>query len=380
MRTILAIIGIVVAIAIFVSIFLKPDLKKLPGRNNKQEIALTIDLQEIKPAQWQPIFDKGLLQINIDDDPEAEWLFFYRNTGDANQIGGVIYDAQNQPRGDLSIPISQQYPAYLTPYFLLPDYTAGKNQGYMGDDAVQHQGAVARKSEPQEDGESSQGKQEGVIVGDYLQVRGVFRNRTNRVSISWWIDKQTGYGGALAYTPGWFSLSKDNPNWPDWGKDDAQGPLIQRLWAWEPQTDRANICRRVEWRLVGDDFVADYDQSDLMFCTGVHHKSGEDDADTLIAAAEPAFPESQVLAYLVDHNAARWKNPDAAFPLSGEVKVRRITAPQNTNPAPDAPYSYVDVDFDMGGMARSMVWTLEMQQPHSVKDSVKWRIIEAHDR
>ncbi len=378
MRTILAIIGIVVAIAIFVSLFLKPDLKKLPGRSNKQEIALTIDLQEIKPEQWQPIFDKGLLQINIDDDPEPEWLFFYKNAGDANQIGGVIYDAQNQPRGDLSIPISQQYPAYLAPYALLPDYTAGKNQGYMGDDTVLYQGAIEKKPETEDD-KTSPEKQKGVILGDYLQVRGIFRHRTNRFSISWWIDKQTGYGGALAYTPGWFSLAKDNPNWPNWGKDDAQGPLIKELWAWEPQTDRANICRRVAWKLEGDHFVAYYDQSDLMFCTGVHQEK-EGDASRIIVAEEPAFPESQVLAYLIDHNVNRWRDPGMAFQVSGEVKVRRITAPRNTDPSPDAPFSYVDVDFDMGGIARSMVWTLEMQQPHSVKDSVKWRIVEAHDR
>ena len=375
LRTFLAIIGIIVAVAIFVFIFLKPDIGIFSNRGDKQDIALTIDLQEIKPTWWEPIFDEGLLKINIDGDSELEWLFFYKNVGDANQIGGMIYDAQSQPRGDTSIPISQQYSAYLVPYSLMPDYVAGKNQGYMGDDAVQFQGVYVQKPGDDKEKENSDKKDKDVIVGDHLQVRGVFRGRTNRFAIFWWINQDAGYGGTLAYTPGWFSLSKDNPAWPDWD-DDSQKALITTLWAWEPQTDRSNLCRRAQWRLNGDYFVADYAQSDLVFCTGIKR----DDNGLAIAPAEPAFPESQVLAYLIDHNPNRWEPPNMALPLPGEVTVRRISAPQNTDMPPKTPTSFVDVDFVINGVERKMVWTVAMQQPHNVKDTVKWRIIEAHDR
>jgi len=115
---------------------------------------LNINLEEIMPAEWQAYTNdqiKGLVRVNIDAsvednvvvDAEDEWMLFYHydlnEAKDTSQLGGVIYDAQNRPRGNESIAIPEQSSAYLVPYRLLPDYHLPKTNGYLGDDAVEFQ-------------------------------------------------------------------------------------------------------------------------------------------------------------------------------------------------------------------------------------------------
>ena len=361
-------LGALLFIAILFVLLFKRDAPFLRAEKEQQ---LIIDLQEVKPDTWTPIYDEGLLQVNIDDDEVAEWLFLYRNQGDTGQIGGVIYDAQNSPLDSLSLalPLPRQSPAYLIPYHLMPDYPPTKNQGYLADDAIQCQGIF-------EDDQKDDVKNFDVISGNRLQFRGIHRGRTNRVSIFWWLGRQAGYAGALAYTPGWFSLSPDNPNWPDWPGCGGKSPpeKIETLWAWEPQVDRANICRRVVWRLQGMQFVADYEHSNITFCSGLNSNQNH------MLLTEPAFPEAQVLAYLLKPDPARWKNPDNAWPLSCPATVLRISAPLITDQPPQHPLSDVDVDFLADGHEYHMVWTVEMQPPASINDTVHWRIVSAHER
>ncbi len=362
MRIIIGIIAIVVAIALFF-LFINRDI--LPFGNQGQ-VPLQIDLQTIKPTTWKPFYDEGLKNVDIDGDDVAEWLFIYYNQGDTGHIGGVIYDAQNRPQVDNSVAIPQQTSAYLIPYPLMPDYSPGKNQGYLGDDDIQIQGVYtdpARKPE----GDS------GAIKGDRLQFRGIHRGKTSYFSTFWWIDQQSGYGGALAYTPGWFSTSRDDPNWPNWDSN-SEPTYVTTLWAWEPQMDRSNTCRRVQWQLEGVRFVADYANSDLMFC------SGFTDPNNGLLLTDPAFPEAQVLAYLIDGNTNRWKAPDAAFQVSAPATVLRISEPEITDQPADQPVSTVDVDFIMDNVERHMVWTVAMQSPTSINDTVHWRITGARDR
>lgn len=364
-RTLRIILAIIIAIAIGYYLLRHRSVLSII-RNSKKETPLTIDIQAIKPAQWQTFGKHGFIKINVDHDNDAEWLFLYRDTGDTNQIGGVIYDAQNQPKGAAAMDASQHAPANLTPYRLMPDYTTGKSRGYLGDDNVEYQ-AVSEVSGQAKKSEKS--KKDAAPTGDYLQMRGYFRQRTNRFSVFWWLDAQRGYGGTQANTPGWFSLSRENPNeWSLWQSDKkGNGQLISELWAWEPQTDRSNICRRALWRLTGDkeqntmQFIPDYEHSDLVFCKGSP------------PPAEPAFPEAQVLAYLLDKSQDRWQENATPTPFEN-VMVNHINVPEINA---DTTVVDVFVDFWADGEPYKMFWKVKMEPPANLRSSTHWRIVSA---
>jgi hypothetical protein len=361
LRTILAILGILVAGAL---LFLFFQHRKAPVENHATP--LNIDLQEIKPTAWAPVEEDGLIKISVDRDKDIEWLFLYRDTGGTNQIGGVIYDAQNQPKGVSGMNTSQQAPAYLIPYRLMPDYTASKSHGYLGDQKVDYLAVSVKTDKKEEHPDDSD-----AIVGNRLQVSGQYHGVPNRFSVFWWMDSKLGYGGALAYTPGWFSLSAENPNdWPEWagGEHDTKD-AIDTIFAWEPQIDRSNICRRVEWRLQGDQdqntlqFESDYENGDLVFCQGSE-------------PAEPAFPEAQVLAYLLDKNKERWQDEKPLVSFN-HVSVRDIIAPEITVSTTTVG---VLVDFLADGALQRMVWQVKMEPPTALKSSVHWRIVDVYNR
>ena len=368
-RTLLAIVGIIIAVAILYYVFLSD---KGPVAN--RTTPLNIDLEAIKPPDWVPARDEGLLQINIDGDIEPEWLFFYKDNYNTGQVGGIIYDAQNRPRGDASIPLSDQAPTYLVPYRLMPDYVALKNQGYLGDDQVlYHVAGEQRLSVPTPTpppNTTPTPMPKDVESGDRLLIRGQFHGVTNRFSVFWWLGPDAGYGGALATTPGWFSLHAEDPaNWKLWDENPLQ---IATLWAWEPQVDRSNICRVVEWRLdPGPNppatwhFLALYDEGVLRFCSKQ-------------IPTEPSFPEGQVLAYLLDNHAERWSmsNP----PHYTNVRVYRLSVPTVTNPTAASPLIPVDVDFEADGIMHSMRWLVEMVPPQTIHDPVRWRIAGSQNR
>lgn len=90
------------------------------------------DLQTVLPKDWTPV---GLLtEINIDGDADMEWLLFFRyntiQSGDKSlgPIGGVVFDPQKTGPSATVV---------LKPYMLLPDNSAGKGQGYLGEREVQ---------------------------------------------------------------------------------------------------------------------------------------------------------------------------------------------------------------------------------------------------
>lgn len=340
------------------------------------ETDLNIDLKDIMPDEWIP-YHTPLIRVNLDDDDGEEWLLLYRYDLDQEkkngQIGGVIYDAQNSPRGDDSIPLPEQSPAYLIPYRLLPDYHQPKITGYLGNDDVEYQQLAVNVKETDAEGNP--------VRHDRLMVRGQSRGKTNRFSIFWWISEEQGYGAAHAYTPGWFSLKEGEPyNWDDW----KAGEYIQKLWAWEPQNDRSNLCRRALWKLSEESdpqfdrrFDAYYD-GEIVFCLGT-------------SPEEPAFPEAQVLAYLLDPKQDRWCNePDCPLAQEAtpegerlaydEVEVLHLTAPPVLDHPPEQPLVQVEADFNSKEGWQSTLWTLVMIEPATIKDAVKWRIVSVNPR
>jgi len=356
---------------------------------------LNVDLEEIKPEEWLPYsYDEisGLVRVNIDTwqdgnewrDGEEEWLLFYHYDMDAgkntaySQLGGVIYDPQNRPRGDDSIAIPDQSPAYLVPYRLLPDYHLPKTGGYLGDDDIDYQQVTIDKKDMKSESPSA----------NRLMVRGKYRGAFNRFAIFWWISEEQGYGAAYASTPGWFSLNKNNPNgWGNW----LEGKYIKTLWAWESMNNRSHLCRREQWKLEGDgypEFVpraatepifAEYG-GEITFCNTER-------------PSEPAFPEAQVLAYLQDRDPKRLapvdpekqngKKVDLNIPNYDLLEVLAISEPEELNngkPPGQLPEVKVDVDFNTNEGWRTMTWTLQMISPKTIKEAVEWRIVAAEDR
>ncbi|MCO6449398.1 MAG: hypothetical protein J5I90_01300 [Caldilineales bacterium] len=360
MRIILIVLGVVLIVAV-----LAFALRQFEGRSNT-ETDLNIDLNEIKPEAWTTYGD-GLQRVNLDDDDEEEWLLLYRYDG--APLGGVIYDGQTAPYGDLSIPVPNQTPSYLVPYRLLPDYAAGKTNGYLGDANVDFKQIFLSLD--------LAGEEPPTTPRDRLLVRGKRQDgRINRYSVFQWISLETGYAGALAFTPGWFSLSEENPD--DWAEAEnwvADGSFPTKIWAWEPQSDRSNICRRTPWVLQasGDDqnpdlFRANYAINDLNFCNGD-------------IPAEPAFPEGQMLAYLLDGNAGRLDESDMEIPEFTGAAVSRVTAPEVLDENVGDPLQVAgEVDFQFEGVPYRMYWTATMIPPEDIKDINKWRITSLIER
>lgn len=361
-RIIVIVLGVVliVAVAAFA-------LQQLRGQD-EGPVELGVDLNEIKPAEWVTYGD-GLQRVNVDGDQELEWLLFYRY--DFAPLGGVIYDGQTAPFGNKSIPISNQTPSYLVPYSLLPDYVAGKTNGYLGDADVDFKQVFLSNDRGAD--------QPPETPRDRLLVRGKRKDgRINRYSVFQWISLEVGYAGAHANTPGWFSLEKDNPNdWleaTNWLTDNSIPPS---LWAWEPQADRSAICRRTPWNLLAsgnpnnpDLFRANYPASELFFCQGQ-------------VPSEPAFPEGQVLAFLTDGDDNRWEIEDTLqeIPPFEKASVSRLTAPEILDENIGDPLQVAgEVDFIWQGIPYRMYWTATMIAPTKISEVAKWRITSMMER
>ena len=376
MRLLIAFLGILFAVAIFYFGFMNREVSPFRQQDQPQ---LNVNLQEIKPAKWQPIDKDKLRRVNIDGDEEDEWLLFYKDGYSTGQIGAVIYDAQNTPR-DIGVPIPQQAPVYLVPYHLMPGYRFFKNVGYLGDDGIDAEAVVLSPDQQSSDDQRSNRGASGNLKGDILQIRGKYRNKFNRFSLFQWKGVDTGYVGVQAYTPGWLSLSETKPNeWGAWSRDD----FIQTVWAWEPQTDRSNICRVAMWQLqpLGPlsqetRFVAHYDNAALYFCSGRLPES-------------PAFPEGLVLKYLLSSSGARKgllsidALPEALKNL-GKVRVLYLETPLDTSLPDGQPVSTVKANFISGGDGSesssvsyfSTVWTVKMEPPAKITDPIRWRLVD----
>jgi hypothetical protein len=357
-RILLIVLGILIVLALL--LVLIPRLSRFfPELLARQRLGMQLDLNAIKPTAWQPV--RGLQRIDLDEDEEDEWLLFYRY--DQGAIGGVIYDAQTVPRNRVDVSIPEQSPGYLVPYRLLPDYIGSKTGGYLGDDEIDWKAILlsGRPPAPAEQGREATTQPHA----DRLLVRGRFRNRYNRFAQFWWIDANRGYGAAYAATPGWFSLSREHPD--DWAAWD-QGQNIVELWAWVPQADRSDLCRRTPWvwadgteRSPRQNFLPDELRAEVDFCAGK-------------APDDPAFPEAQVLAYIRYGGDGRW-DPSAQdrivrFP---QARVWRIAVASEV-PQGDTVVATGEVDLIAPGQPQRWWWAAIMLPPTDLRETIRWRI------
>jgi hypothetical protein len=139
----------IAAAIVLVLLFLVCRATSLFKTGGSQSSTLPVDLQNVIPSSWILLPDQPEI-CDYDGDGESEWLILFRydttqvqvpyqsagTTVQEGPIGGVIYDAQvnyvPQEPGNRS----PYRPALLIPYMLLPDFFAGKGQGYLGESSV----------------------------------------------------------------------------------------------------------------------------------------------------------------------------------------------------------------------------------------------------
>lgn len=139
---------IVLVVIAFISLRGAGDGFRLLGRSTDMP-ALPLDLQPLIPVGWDVQREPQVAcSFDVDSEPERLLVYRYNATsvgvvpvGDEEDLvfapfGAVIYDTQAdtlQPQPGSPGPYR---PSNLVPYKLLPDYYAGKGQGYLGETRV----------------------------------------------------------------------------------------------------------------------------------------------------------------------------------------------------------------------------------------------------
>jgi hypothetical protein len=116
----------------------------------RDEPGLPVDLVRVIPREWR-VEPGAPVQCSFDDDDDLEWLVQYRYDlaslppvfGPAQQPieigprGAAIFDLQAERIGELPANPGPYRPSELVPYQLLPDFYAGKGQGYLGETSIE---------------------------------------------------------------------------------------------------------------------------------------------------------------------------------------------------------------------------------------------------
>lgn len=222
---------------------------------------LNVDLRTLIPREWSPI---GQLQpINLDADPQVEYLLFYhydpgrRPDGSAvpGPIGATIYDPV-PPEILQNTELGPGAPAGgLQPYALLPNYWWGMGQGFLApptqaDAPVYYQ--VTRTDPEEIQSRYLDGLREGlgsdnvptaeqlppydelVVLGGQGTV-----GRWTHISVFWWHNYHVGYLGTQITAPGGLHILA-------WDGEPQSSP-IRRVQAFYPQNDRSALCKVSEF-------------------------------------------------------------------------------------------------------------------------------------
>lgn len=243
---------------------------------------LTQTLPDDMIPMAEPATVDGFQEISIDGDDADEYLLFYTYDSQADAtngpIGGIIYDGQDNTAiydPDTVIPMPMQPLAFFVPYRLLPDWTAGKGQGYLGDASVTWEVTPADPN---------------TGVEAELIVQGIGANgATSRLSLFRWLGPKNGYG--VTYFQGSYSITM-----PGWAPE--VGQRIDNVVTLEAFNDRSKLCSQTNWARQGASAQFTATPSDVTFCLGA-------------VPAQPTYPEAVVLAWLKEQNPEFALTPDS---------------------------------------------------------------------
>ena len=287
----------------------------------------------------EPATVDGFQQISIDGDEAQEYLLFYyydsQDEATNGPIGGIIYDGQDNTAiydPDTVIPMPMQPLAFFVPYRLLPDWTTGKGQGYLGDSSVTWEVTPA---DPNTGFEAE------------LVVQGAGTGPTTRLSLFHWLGPKNGYG--VTYFQGSYSITM-----PDWTSDKDQ--RIDQVNTLEAFNDRSKLCSQTIWTRQGASAQFTASPQNVAFCLGA-------------VPAQPTYPEAVVLAWLKE------QNPDFALTPDTQELLKMVV--------PNPPEQIVSLNYPgtatVTGTGNSTESTMEVETTivqDGVQQTVKWQLRE----
>jgi hypothetical protein len=324
-------------------------------RNPQPDMQVLVDSL---PPDWTALADgdevSGLQEVNIDGDEDKEWLFFYRydNTNEElnnGPIGGIIYDGQRDtnlydPNTDIPFPF--QPLAFFVPYRLLPDWVAGKGQGYLGDQMVSWELTPA---------DPDAGFQPELVV------LGTGAGGLSRLSLFRWLGPTEGYGAShfkgsyRVETPGW------EPN---------EGLRIDQVITVDEFYERSKLCQQTTWTRQGAQGVFAASPQTIVFCLGG-------------IPAHPAYPEAVVLAWLLNPEKTNLVKPESLEQVRQAVpgtpqQILTLTYPgaADTTGAGNTTVTEVTVETDvvLDGLSQKLRWRLEQMRPTETEKTARWVI------
>ncbi len=352
---------------------------------------IPVDLQAIVPPGWTVLSDP-LVQCDFDGDGLLEWLVFYRYNSTTLPVpfekagttltfapyGGVIFDTQAdtlQPQPDSPGP----YRASNTvPYKLLPDYYAGKGQGYLAETGIDVEYAPAIKAGA------------GCSTSE-INVFGYSGGQLpTRVSVFHWAGIEAGY--QVAHFPG-----DARVNWTTGAEGKVNGATTyNRL-----QNHRSVLCD-----------VQAFLRPDLSVLTFIPNAAVQTIDFCFGAPNDPVYPEGVVVAvlrgappptttglpsYFLDDAIVPAELQFLTDPVHEAVNIVALGNPSSVTPVPvrGAPCTTdqirtadkdqfwcgresvrVETRMILNGVPRDAVWILESVVPTTPNAGLYWRISE----
>jgi hypothetical protein len=308
MKTILIIVGVGLLLVVVLYLVFGPGKKS----TEQAQPTLPSSVQRLVPPSWSVIANQA---CDFDADTQDEWLVIYHYDGVSVQpagqpsgtyvavspIGGAIYDAR------LEMPLqtgkSQYQVTTLTPYRLLPDFTVGKGQGYLGESAVR-----TLLFPPV----GKDGKCQPTELGFLGYSNGNSSGATSlptRLSIFYWAGDNLGYQGS-SFT-GNARVDADIPTKPD--------QFVTRVTTYNLLNDRSLLCQAMSYNRTGpkQQFQAVPNSATLDFCYG--------------APGDPTYPEGVVAAVLRNHAPSPAK-PNAPMPPTNSFLLPGVSLPSGLAP------------------------------------------------
>ena len=247
--------------------------------------------------------------------------------------------------------------AFFVPYRLLPDWTPGKGQGYLGDSNATWETTKLTKGQDQ---------------ANELLVKGTSPSgRVTRVSIFRWEGETKGY--SVAYFQGSYNATIE--------ADRKEGDAVRQVVTMNALNDRSALCAKVVWTRQADSITFTGSAPAIVFCLG--------------APSQPMYPEAVVLAYLLTQNTELIApDPDSDLDpdpdLVAQVKsvvptpVSRVVtlvypgaATVTGTGASAKSRMIVETTVETGEGQSKIVWTLEEQRPNPEDRTTRWRILSA---
>lgn len=323
-----------------------------------KEPELPVPLKDLIPDDWQYTLDgKGrpvdIKPINVDGDPENEWIYFFHYDNGPNgkgPVGGIIYDAQQDTSAyqldpSVIIPFPYQPTAFLVPYRLLPDWRPGKGQGYLADTRVTWSVVDLDPLTPN---------------ADELVIQGLGPGGVTRLTLVQWRGVLDGYAVAHFIGSGGVTTSGGGEN-----------ALLLDVTTSERLYERSNLCKVTTYSRQGNGLQFTATAPKLQFCQGTPE--------------QPTHPEAVVLGWILSGNTnliiddridaveGAMTRDDVTRVISLIYKGEALTSQRSAEALSEAEVTTI-VESPRGKETHR--WLLEELRPKSVPETSRWRIRE----